>query len=221
MSYSIYSSVVNGYEPPRPCADADAAGRLMFTDGEAGEGWTRVPVEGSRENPFDTVFGIRWDPFGHTGEPGFAVWLDGSFEVTGSLGDCVDRVDSGGYDVGMLVHPWRDNVFDEYVEWVRTRNYPADRARRWMDRMEARGFDVTAGGLYSTGMMVFRDCGKVRDFCAEVWKELHALDGSTERLDQTVATSVLAGMGLKVLGIDCSVYGDGGPLRWLPAHPAI
>lgn len=91
-----------------------------------------------------------------------------------------------------MKHPHRNNVFDEYREWCRIRNYDKTHAYKWLNYMSEHGFDVKTPVLYQVNVCMFKNTQLIKEFGKTAIKLLHTFNGEhLERLDQTVITYML------------------------------
>ena len=222
MSYTILSAVTNNYDTICDCNDTDADKRILYTDClSTAKYWEQRLLSPNHEFPFDDIFNIRWNPFDHTSTD-YAVWVDGSVSVIGTLKPYIDEFERSGSDIALIRHPFRDNIFNEYVEWCLTRNYNKMHAFNWLKRMSENGWDPKNKGLYQVGVCFFKNNDAIKDFGRSVIDELHYFNGEhLERLDQTVVTYLLKTKfkDLKVFELCDSMYKTGPSLRIHWCHP--
>lgn len=222
MSYSILSAVTNNYDTICDCNDAEADKRILYTDClSTAKYWEQRLISPNHEFPFDDIFNIRWNPFEHTSTD-YVIWLDGSINVIGTLRPYIDEFERSGSDVAMLRHPFRDNIFNEYAEWCRSRRYNKIRAFRWLEHIEENGWNPKNKGLYQVNLCIFKKTDRVKEFGRSVIEELHNFNGEhLERLDQTVVTYLLKTKfkDLKVFELCDSMYKTGPSLRIHWCHP--
>ena len=193
MSYSIIQVNLNGYDKVCSCFDTKSEKNLLITDKQQNvSGWTQTIYENpNKDFPFDDVFKIRWNPFNYSNTD-YIIWIDGSISINGSIKKYIDTMIKGNYDFACLSHFSRNNVFDEYKEWCRMRNYNKEKAFLWLNHFEENGLDVKHSGLFQPGIMIFKNNDIVKKFCNDMVKELHYLDNEHyERLDQTIMTALL------------------------------
>lgn len=223
MTYSIIQAVTNNYDQVYDCCDNNACQRLLFTDRVYKvNGWEQHILTPTVNYPWDDIFKIRWNPFDYTNSD-YVIWVDGSIRITGSLKKYIDAMIQGNYDFAILKHPYRTNIFDEYAEWIRIRNYPMTKAFCWMAFMEKSGWKPETPGLYQVGVCIFKNSPIVKEFAHHVWAMLHLFDKDhAERLDQTVATYVLKhiyGNYINVMPLSDKMYLADNALKYHGIHP--
>lgn len=224
MKYSIIQVNTNNYDKIFECNDLDASERLLFTDANCDtENWTKIKISTTdRDYPFDDVFKIRWNPFDFT-DTDYAVWLDGSIKIDGSVKRYVEEVMSSGADFATLKHPFRDDIYSEYLEWCRMRSYDKTKALRWMSRMYENGWNPKNKGLYQVCVCIFKNTDRVKEFGRAVIEELHSFNGDhLERLDQTVVTYLLKTKfkNLRVFELSEEMYKNSKELKMIWNHPS-
>ena len=192
MNYSIIQVATNNYDQIFDCGDYNSINNLLFTDRQYNfKNWKIYNVNSNKNFPFDTVFSIRWNPF-MDANTDYIVWIDGSIKINSSIKKYIEQMINGNYDFAVLTHFSRNNVFDEYNEWCKIRNYNKNIAFKWLKYFEENGLDIKNSGLYQPGIMIFKNNNLMKNFCSDMIKELHYLDKfHFERLDQTIMTMLL------------------------------
>ena len=118
---------------------------------------------------FHKVMDIRWHPWRYTKDE-IVVSIDGSIGVNESLDDLICQFVNGGYELSLMVHPYRATADAEYSTWISRRNYPAQHARWHRELMQRCGYDTAAyRGLYQMTMMIRRRCRLVESFSLNKW----------------------------------------------------
>jgi len=206
MSYSTLQVNLNGYDQPYSNKDKVAKENVLITDRKQNvSGWKQQIVsDTNKEHPFNDVFKVRWNPFNYLNDD-YVVWVDGSVEVKADLLNIIKAMENNKCEFAIVNHPDRNNIFAEYCEWCRIRNYDKKKAFMWLSYMSEQGLDTKHSGLYQSNIMIFKNTPRIREFCSAVWNELHHFDkDNAERLDQTVATFLLKTKfkDVRVLGIN-------------------
>lgn len=222
MTYSIIQCVTNRYDRIFDCGDTDATERLLFTDEQTkAKNWKVNLITSHKEFPFDDIFKIRWNPFEYTNSD-YVVWIDGSIKINGSVKKYVEAVIKSGAEFATIKHPFRDNIFNEYYEWCRIRNYDKMKAFAWMNYMQENGWNPKNKGLYQVTICIFKNTLRIKEFCKDINKELHALDANHyERLDQTIVSYLLKTKykDMKVFELSENMYKRTNELHLFGGHP--
>lgn len=190
MNYTIIQVNLKKYDSAFPCKSKSK--NFLFSDViKQADEWQIIPTQTS-DYIWNDVFKIRWNPFKFC-ETEFVVWVDGSIEVKTDLDELIQQMKDTSSDFAILKHPFRDNIFDEYKEWDKIRNYDRHTAFQWLSYMMSQGFDVRMkNSLYQSTIMIFKNNEMVRNFCSTVWSTLHHFNNEkVERLDQTVASFLI------------------------------
>lgn len=222
MTYTIIQVNTNSYDRVFECNDLEASERLLFTDVSHNvKNWKQIKIDSNKDYPFDEVFKIRWNPFKFVNTD-YIVWIDGSIKIDGSVKKYVEQVIKAGADFATLKHPFRDNIYSEYFEWCKMRNYDKKRAFNWMAHMEENGWNPKNKGLYQVCVCIFKNTNRVKEFGEAMIEELHNFNGEhLERLDQTVATYMLKTKfkDLKVFELSERMYKNTPELKLVWSHP--
>jgi len=209
MTYSIIQVATNNYDKIFDCGDTNSINNLLFTDTPTNaKNWKKIKIESNKFFPFDTVFEIRWKPFEHA-DTDYVVWVDGSIRINRTIKKYIEQMIKGNYDFAVLTHFARDNVFSEYLEWCKVRNYDKEKAFMWLNHFEENGLDIKHSGLYQPGIMIFKNNDVMKNFCNDMINELHYFDKEHyERLDQTIMTMLLKTKykNLKLLALPYKTY---------------
>lgn len=197
--YSVLTFNIGGYEVLHEIeVKSDRAEYIYVTDDRSitSSTWNVVYVNNPHpEDNFDACFNIRYNPFYYV-TTDVVIKIDGSMGVAGNLDYLVDYFNKNNYDICLEMHPTRMNQFDEYVAWVRQRNYPIEQANKVLNFLHGyEGYDVKKNyGLYQYNFMIQRR-NKVNfdlnmmtlSFCKYLAPEGKQID----RLDQTIGSFVI------------------------------
>ena len=223
MTYSIIQAVTNNYDKIYDCLDMTADARILFTDQhQSVKNWEQRIIVPTPNCPWEDIFQFRWNPFDYV-KTDYAIWIDGSIKINGSLKNYIQQMEETQCCFATLQHPQRNNIWDEYLEWIHTRNYPKGKAFLWMAYMEKNGWKPTNTGLFQVNVCIFKNTPIVKSFSHDVWKMLHLFDHEhAERLDQTVATYVYKhkyNNTLKLMLLSDAIYQRGMSLVHHGNHP--
>ncbi len=113
--------------------------------------------------PLEKVYYVRNHMFDYCSTP-ICVRIDGSIEVAGCIDGLMDEFNNGGYDIGIMVHPERCNILDEYDEWLRQGRVAPEEKDNVVNELASLGYDVSLKGLYETGLFIVRKNIYTEDF---------------------------------------------------------
>ena len=210
--YSILTYNIGKYEKIKEVKyKSERAEYILVTDDRSftSNTWNVVYVDNKHpEDNFDLCYDIRFNPFKYVNTD-TVIRIDGSMEVIGNTDELIDVFNEGNYDISLVMHPVRDNIFDEYVTWCKYRGYSVEQANYILNFMlKYEGYDVKGyKGLYQYNFMIQRNNKINNDLNSLTLSLLKYLaeDGKQiERLDQTVGSFVINKYfnHLKVLPVD-------------------
>lgn len=141
---------------------------------------------------FEKCFYVRYNLFKYTNAP-VAIYMDGSFQIYKSLKPIYDSFIESNADLGICIHPYRNEIFAEYTTWVNTRNYSVENVKKVMKIMAELNYPTHYKGLYQAGMRICKNTELNKTIDTEVFKTLKKLStpNSFERLDQTIYSIIL------------------------------
>ena len=199
MKYAVIMYNFNKYEIMRDipdCALDPDIEYLYITDDQnlKAKNWKIIldhDLDGL--SPFDKCYRVRFNLFKYTNAE-MALYVDGSLQIQKDPKSYFEKFAASGKDVGIMVHPWRTNMYEEYREWVLTRNYPKNSAFKCLSYMVEHGYDIkNYKGLYQLTMRICKNTKenqKLDNRCFEILRELQE-DGRIERIDQTIYSYLL------------------------------
>lgn len=143
-------------------------------------------------SPFDKSYRVRYTLFKYAHTP-VCICIDGSVQINKSLRKLYDAFISSNAELGLNIHPCRDNVLDEYAVWVSIRNYDEYQRNKCLYFMRVAGYDPRYKGLYQATLRICKNTELNRRLDAFVYKTLVKLGswGVIERLDQTIYSFIL------------------------------
>lgn len=144
-------------------------------------------------SPFDKCYRVRFNLFKYTSAE-MVLYVDGSLQIQQNPKRYFEKFAASGKDVGIMIHPLRSTMFEEYKEWCRIRQYPQKSAFKCLSYMQKHGYDIkNYKGLYQLTMRIVKNTSKNKkldDRTFEVLRELNE-DGKIERIDQTIYSYLL------------------------------
>ena len=190
--YTVMTIIIGDYEMLHEVEEKSPNARyLCITDREdlKSDTWEVVYDQQLQGSAFNKVMDIRWHPWRYTKDD-IIISIDGSIGIRQNLDDLIIAFRNGGYDLSLMVHPYRSTADAEYSVWVSRRSYPVARARWHREMMMRMGYDTAAyRGLYEMAFMIRRRCRLVED-----WNETNcgllrvAGQGELDRLDQVLVS---------------------------------
>ena len=194
--YSVLAYIFNGYEYLREVGEIDPECEyiLVTDDPELRSATWKIVYDRSLDgmSVFDKCYAVRFNIFKYCSTD-ICIYLDANIIVRKSLKSLVDVFETGKYEMSLMPHPRRTGFPDEYVAWVKYRNYPVDRANKFLHFCHMAHYDFNYRGLFQGNFKIVRNDKTNRDFEALTLAFLRYLgdDGVIERVDQTVFSYVL------------------------------
>jgi hypothetical protein len=213
MKYAVIMYNFNNYEIMREIPDFAVNKDIEYiyvTDNDklTSKNW-KIVIDHDLEglSPFDKCYSVRFNLFKYTNAE-IVLYADGSIQILNDIMPYFKKFEESKKDLGVMVHPERNTVFDEYKKWIEIRNYPKYTAMKCLAEMELNDYDVkNYKGLYQGGLRFIRNKNKNIQLDTECFNLLKKLgeNGKIERLDQTVYSYLL---NTKFSDIDCFVFSD-------------
>ena len=202
MEYSVLTYNIGGYEIIHEIdretyeKTKDYVEYIYVTDDHSitSNTWNVVYVDDLSGSTFDKCYQIRFQPFKYVHND-IVIRIDGSMGILRPLDPIIEYFDKYGYDAGVMIHPTRNIMYDEYVAWVRTRGYNVEQANKCLQFMANNKYDVrNYKGLYQFNFMVQRNDHFNNEWNRMTYKSLQALatePDTCERIDQTIGSFIL------------------------------
>ena len=194
--YSVLTYNFNHYETfYEPKEVDDECEYIYVTDDESIKSnvWKVIVDHNLDKLPvFDKVFTVRYNLFNYCTTP-ICINIDGSVIIHKSLHKLYEDFEKSGCELGLNIHPYKNNIPYEYACWVNYRNYPAQMANRWLNVMANFGYDFNKKGLVQLTFRIERNTDIVKKINNHVFTLMQSMNDPyyTERLDQTVYSFVL------------------------------
>lgn len=199
MRYSVLTYNINGYEIihniPNECMNPEIE-YIYVTDDHSitSDTWTVVYADDLTGSTFDKCYQIRFNPFKYV-HTDTVMRIDGSMGIVNDVMPIFQLFDKGQYEASVMIHPTRQNMYDEYVAWCQQRFYPVEQANKCLNFMISNGYDIKGyKGLYQFNFMIQRK-GNFNDewnkTTYDVLKNLATPPETIERVDQTIGSFIL------------------------------
>lgn len=197
--YSVLTYIFNDYdtlkEPLKPQENVEY---VCVTDNKdlKSDNWTIVYDEklAKMDDIFEKCYQVRFNPFKYC-KSNICVRIDGAIEVSDSLDEMVNAFSEGKHNIGLKIHPGRDNIVDEYIAWMSFRNYPKEKVYKCLDYIIDNGVDPREKSLIEENITIQKRCKRTSEInkkCLEVLHEVGKSHGEKiERIDQTLTVFTL------------------------------
>lgn len=194
--YSVLMYNFNNYEILREPEEIDPECEYIYvTDNEhlRSDKW-KIIVDKSLNglSVFDKCYRVRFNLFKYATTP-VCIYVDGSIQIHKSLRKLYDAFVTSNSDIGLNIHPTRNNLIDEYKEWIRIRNYDRIQAQKCLLLLDIAKYDFNFKGLYQGTMRICKNTELNRsiDECTFNTLKLLGTKDKIERLDQTIYSFVI------------------------------
>lgn len=197
--YTVLTYNFGGYEIMREIGKkSENAEYIYVTDDESlkSETWNVVidhDLDGL--SPIEKVQKVRENPFKYC-STALCIRIDASIEINGSLDRLVEDFYLSNKDIGVMVHPERSTITDEYKAWESFRGISSEEGGRVIAALNGFGYDTTVNGLYETGFMILPNSPYVKSLLGEYAAVMSEL--GRVRVDQVVFSAVLNKLGLYI-----------------------
>lgn len=196
--YTVLTYNINGYEILHEVAEkSENADYIYVTDDTSitSSTWQVIYEENLTGSTFDKCYQIRFDPW-RWAKTDIVVRVDGSMGLDRSFDNIIQAFIDGEYDICVTSHPTRQNIFDEYVAWIKHRKYPIEHAQKIVDFLvKTENYNVKAeDGLFQYNFMIQRKNRfneTLNSLTYSFLKYLAPEDDTIERLDQTIGTFII------------------------------
>ena len=194
--YTVLCYNINGYEKVHEIIEKDPECEyLMITDDPnlKSDTWNIIydnTLLGM--SIFDRCYSIRFNIFKYA-TTDICIYIDANVHVKKSLKCLIDKMNDGNYDMSLMPHPLNSTFIPEYQNWIRLRNYPIDRAKKFIDFLIHQNYDLNYKSLFQGCFKIVRK-GKINsDFenLSLAFLKYLGDENAIERLDQTVYSFVL------------------------------
>lgn len=194
--YSILTFNFNNYEIMREPEELDEDCEYIYvTDNPnlKSDKW-KIVIDKELEglSPFDKCFKVRYNLFKYATTP-VCIFMDGSIQIHKSLRKLYDDFMASGADIGLNIHPERNNVYDEYQIWMRVRHYPREQFEKCMTLFKVAGYDPRYKGLYQATMRLCKNTDlnkQIDEMVYETLLKISKPNNTIDRLDQTIYSFV-------------------------------
>lgn len=208
--YSVLMYNFNNYEIMREPEEVDAECEYIYvTDNPELKNKTKVwkviiDNDLNGLSAFDKCYRVRFNLFKYC-STNTCIYLDGSIQIYKSLRKIYNDFIKSNCDVGLMVHPCCDNVYEEYLRWIELRNYPEIQFQKSMCMFKAAKWNPEEKGLYQGTLRICKNTDLNNEIDKFTFKTLVKLGtvNEIERLDQTIYTYIIHSFfnDIKIFGI--------------------
>lgn len=158
--YSVFTFIFNNYEPVREVLNPDPDVEYILVTDDIdlrSDTWTVIFDESLLGlSPLQKNWMVKYHPWKYLSTD-LCIRIDGSIQVKESLDNLVDLFNnSKGYDIGLLLHPYRNNFMEEYYAWEMFRGQSPRISWNFYNWIRTTGYDLNLKGLFQTNFCIQR-----------------------------------------------------------------
>lgn len=197
--YTVVECILGDYEPVREVKQAKSdVHYLLITDNPKlkSKTWdihqvSEYPSLAEIRDSIGILNYVRYHTF-EFADTLVSIYLDGSMRINKPLDKLYEDFVNSTSEIGLAIHPYRTNVYDELRAWHTARGLSTEEVNAQRKLFGKTGFNKAV--LFQSGIIIRRNVKIVRIIDDITWSflKLTAVDGISSRLDQTVLTYVLA-----------------------------
>lgn len=229
MKYSVLTYIIGNYDTVKPILKkSENAEYILVTDNKElkSDDWNIIYVDNYHpEDNFDLCYKIRFNPFVFVNTD-IVLRIDASIQIVEDTDYLIEEFIKDNYDAGVMIHPSRNTMIDEYKTWINYRQYPIAQANKCLSFMALQGYDIEKyKGLYQYCIMIQRN-SKMNDdwnsMTLSYLKYLAERGKRVERLDQTIGSMVLNKYfnECKIMTFSQEIL-RGKPFQWCQHHTGL
>jgi hypothetical protein len=200
IKYSILTYIIGNYEIVRE-VDYDISTTphieyVLVTDNPKLKSNTYKVIfdeelANSEMDNWGKVLQVRYNPFKYVSND-ICIRIDGSMQVCAPMDNFIEQLVKENYDGGILLHPTRTNILDEYDTWIKRRNLDVNSVNKDLDKINLLfNYDYKIRGLYQVGFQILRN-NYLHNFINNLMLFiLKNDDGTYSRVDQTIYSAVI------------------------------
>ena len=188
--YSVLMYNFNDYEIMREPKEVDPECEYIYvTDNPKYQNETKVwnvivdKMDGLSD--FEKVYSVKYNPFKYC-TTDTVIELDGSIQIYKKLDQLYNDFNASGCELGVIVHPLRFSITNEYEIWKMCRKYPEEQKQKCLKAMISMGYDFNYKGLYETTVRIVKNTIKNKMINESTFELLKKLDDKIERIDRCI-----------------------------------
>ena len=122
----------------------------------------------------------------------YYVTIDAAIEIVGKLSPVIEMFDKYDYNIGLSMHPARDNWLTEYSCWTGSRGLDRKYVKMFEDYATQNGFNPKGkNGLIECTVKIYKNTPDVIGFINNVYTTLGLVNNFEDKNDQCYFTCVL------------------------------
>ena len=197
--YTVIECILDDYEPVREVKHSKPdVHYLLITDNKKlkSKTWdvhhiSEYPCLEGIKDVIGILNYVRYHTF-EFADTMVSIYVDASMMINKPLDKLYDDFVNSNSDIGLAIHPYRTNVYDELRAWQTARGLSPEEVTAQRKLFGKTGFNKSV--LFQSGVIIRQNVKIVNIIDEITWSflKLTGVDCSSARLDQTVLTYVLA-----------------------------
>ena len=137
----------------------------------------------------DKMVYVKYNSFKYTNADKILV-MDGSFEIKNSINELFN---DDNFDIGLKLHPIRDNLKEELPVWKKCRNLPDIVISKFNSMAKIDKIELNEVRIYETSTILFKNTKLNKDICSLVLNYMKLLgdDGKLVLTNQCVLSYII------------------------------
>lgn len=198
--YSVFTFIFNNYEPIRdPLVVDENAEYICVTDDPnlKSDIWKVIYEPKYNTNKLTGIqktLMTKYTVFDYVSlDSEYIFQVDGSLQITNSLNSLVSYYADNNFDLGVALHPQRNDFLDEYLTWMQYRNLKFDYLYLFIRYIFNHPSDLVLNncGLIETTFKIYKNCELVKNFVNDIYKALQEEANFADLNDQCIFTYTL------------------------------
>lgn len=197
--YTVIECVLGGYDLVREVKNASSdVHYLMITDSKKVKSKTwdihhvsEYPCLANIDDAIGVLNYIRYHTF-EFADTDVSIYMDASMQINKPLTKLYEDFVNSKSDIGLSIHPYRTNVYDELHAWQSARGLSSEEVASQRKLFAKTSFNKSV--LFQSGVIIRRNVKVVNIIDDITWAMLRltGVTSYTARVDQTILSYVLA-----------------------------
>lgn len=221
VPYTVITMIFNNYEPIRdPLIIDENAEYICVTDDKnlKSDIWKIIYEPKYDTNELTGVqktYMTKYSIFDYvSSESEYIIQLDSSILIKSSLNPIIEYYYENNYDLGMAIHPERNDLIDEYHTWERIRGLNHNFLNLFLDYVKLhpyKDFKLEKSGLLEWTFKIYKNIPIIKNFINDLYDALKEQSNFKDSNDQCMGMYILYKYINKINAkfFRCNLYMDG------------
>ena len=221
IKYSVITTNFNNYEILRdPLETDDNAEYICLTDNKdlKSNVWNVIYLnefDTNKLSGFQKTYMAKYSIFKYISpDSKYVIEINGAILIKKSLNDIINYYNDNNYDIGLAIHPDRNDLLIEYDAWERIRHVDPKYKKKFIEYINKHphpDLELKNCGLLEWAIKIYKNTPVIRQFVNDVYNALHEHSNFEDNNDQCIAMWVLYDYINKITPkfFRCNLYMDG------------